>query len=120
MYPTKDMTELSLRTSLSMALEHPVVLNALLSTTSAGLHSHIQGGNPRHNVSAIYFKGEAIRHLNQTLSQCDGKPMGIFLAYAVSLLLGTAVNPPLLGRKSAFFANGISVCKEASLTFSPT
>jgi len=59
MYPTREMTELSLQSSLLLALEHPVVLNALLSTTSDGIQYHLRSPS-RHKVNTIYFKGQAI------------------------------------------------------------
>lgn len=93
MYPTKYLMELSLRSSLSLAWECPVVLNALLSTTSAGLH--VYANDPKHSVSAMYFKGQAICHLKHVLSHGDEKSVGISLAYAISLLLGTEVRSSL-------------------------
>ena len=90
-FPTKILVDVSRHHTLSLASQDPVLLNTLLYATSAGIYAHT--GDSKQQLSAMFFKGQAIHLLKQKLSNPDDESLGISIAYAVSLLLWSEVGP---------------------------
>lgn len=83
--------QISRTLTLSMASQDSVLLNALLCSASAGLFANTD--NATHKIASIYFKRQAIQHLDQVIRSLGKETVHISTAFSVSLLLWTEVSP---------------------------
>jgi hypothetical protein len=97
-FPNKFLADVSRQHTLSYASQDAVALNSILCTTAGILHSYF--GNAKDGLHAMYFKGEAIQHLNRELSKTDGSTWKMSTLYGVSLQLWVEVSYCHIGQGS--------------------
>ena len=89
-FPHKLLADISRQHTLAYASQDLVVLNAVLCTTAGALYAH--SGDAMHGYHFMYFKGQAIHHLNRQLSKFDDCRLHVSTLYAVCLLLWVEVS----------------------------
>ena len=89
-FPIKSIAVISQQYTLSLALQDPVLLSALLCTTSAALYS--LDFDAKHGIAAMYFKGQALQRLHAKLAEPNVEVVENSSIFAVALLLWIEVS----------------------------
>lgn len=90
LFSFRSVAQVSKQYSLAYATDNGAVLYSLLCVGSRGIAA--QSSDPRHSHAYLAYKGEAMGHLQRSISGSKDTDVGIAISYAVAVLLHLEVS----------------------------